>query len=379
MHVRTLDSINAIDPVVWNSIVPRCRLICRHEYLRAVESSKINDCRYFYPVVYDDSGRVIAHACFYTISTELDSFAQGVVKQAICQIRRLWRSFLILRSVECGTPVALGNTISFIDGCDHQAVLGLLVMEIEAIARLNGVSVLLFRDFFESEKAEYDSLISRGFSVVPNLPTTRLEIKWSSFDQYLGHMRRKYRRRIQEAMRLLDCPEVSVEVVQDYGQYAETLVTLWRNVFDRAKEYKREVLTADMFRSLAANLPGDSSVLLVKINGNPVAFALLLYDGDTLVPLFCGLDYSHNERYALYMSLMNLEVRHAIDKGMKHVDFGITTLLPKQELGAEVLDLCMYMKHLNPLMNRIVPGAFRHMTPVPMKANLRVFKEGVDG
>jgi len=374
MKTTTLRSIREIDSEIWNSIVGRNRLICRHEYLLAVESSKINDCQYFYPIVYDENGRMLAHACLYYISTELDSFAQGIAKKIITGIRKFWKSFMILRSIECGTPVALGNTISFAEGVDQVAALEAIVQAAEAVARGMQVKVVLFRDFFNHERGAFDRLLGWGYHMVGNLPTTHLEMRWHSFDAYLNAMRRPYRRRIQKDMRALNLPEVSVEVVTDFASLAGELVELWNNVFDKAKEYKRERLTAEMFIHISDLLAAKSSVLLIKVHGRVAAFALLLYDDDVLIPLFCGIDYRHNEKYSLYMNLMNYEVKHAIEKQVRILDLGITTLRPKQEMGAGVEELLMYMKHLNPLLNGVVPAAFRMMTPASDPAKLRVFK-----
>ena len=82
MNTEVLASINDISAERWNYIVGRNRLICRHEYLRAVEASEINDCRYFYPVVFDGD-EIVAHACLYYISTELDALAKGVGKTLV--------------------------------------------------------------------------------------------------------------------------------------------------------------------------------------------------------------------------------------------------------------------------------------------------------
>ncbi len=379
MKIKTLRSIREAEPAVWNSIVGRNRLICRHEYLLAVESGKINDCRYFYPMVYDDDGRLLAHACLYYISTELDSFAQGFAKKVISGIRKFWKSFMILRSIECGTPVALGNTISFADGVDAAAALAAIVREAEEVARSMQVKVVLFRDFFSHEKERFDQLMGFGYRPVGNLPTTHLAMRWQTFDEYLEDMRRPYRKRIQRDMRALSLPEVDVEVVTDFAPIAGELVKLWDNVFERAKEYKRERLTAEMFIHISDLLAEKSAVLVIKVHGQIAAFALLLYDDDVLIPLFCGIDYRHNEKYSLYMNLMNFEVKHAIERQARILDLGITTLRPKQEMGAEVEELLMYMKHLNPLLGGVIPAAFRLMTPASELAKLRVFKHEGEG
>ncbi len=130
MHAKVYNSITEVPEKAWDAIVENNRLICTHRYLEAVEKSEINDCRYFYPVLYEN-GEIIAHTCVYFISTELDTFAQGVTKKTTNTIRRCWKNFFILRSLECGTPVATGTTISFREGANRADVLETICMEVE--------------------------------------------------------------------------------------------------------------------------------------------------------------------------------------------------------------------------------------------------------
>jgi predicted N-acyltransferase len=362
MTTDTLTSIKEIDPGRWNAIVAENHLICRHEYLHAIEMSRINDCRYFYIVLRDNDG-ILAHTCVYFISTELDSFATGVLKKVIIGIRRLSKSFLILRSVECGTPVALGNTISYREGADKSACLARIVSETERIARRLGVGVLLFRDFYDHELDFYDQLTGLGYRRIHNLPATRLEIKWKTFDEYLGSLRSRYRRKMQAQLRKFDRDNTTVELVKDFSLYAGDLATLWKNAYENATEYRREILLADFFENVDRDLGDRSAIILLRIDGKPVGFSLLLFDDQTLIPLFCGLDYSYNNEYCIYFNLLYSVVRTAIEIGVKDVDFGITTIAPKIDLGAIVTPLSMYMKHLNPVANALVPRLFEMMTP----------------
>ena len=60
---------------------------------------------------------------------------------------------------------------------------------------------------------------------------------------------------------------------------------------------------------------------------------------------------------------------------MKDIDFGITTIAPKLDLGAVTVPLHMYMKHLAPFWNRIVPRVFEMMTPKNLLCFRSVFKK----
>ena len=375
MKVSVLKSISEIKADVWNSIVGRNRLICRHEYLLAVESSNINDCRYFYPVVFSDDGKMLAHTCFYYISTELDSFATGAVKKIVIAIRKVWKSFLILRSIECGTPVALGNTISFRDGCDRNVVIRLLVKEAEQIARQMRVPVVLFRDFHEHELAFADILKMDGYSRVNNLPAVSFSVRWNTFQGYLDALRSQYRHIIKKRSKAFDDGGYTFREVRDYAHCVDDLAQLWKNTYDHATEYRRECLGKQFFSEMQRNLPDQSSIIMVEKEGRPVAFSILLDDDETLITLFCGLDYSCGREAYIYFNLFYKSIEIAIIRGKKDIDFGITTLVPKVEVGGDVVQLTMYMKSMNRVWGRMVPPLFAAMTPDQRPPLRQIFKD----
>ncbi len=375
MSIRTYNSIGHIAEDEWNSIVGKNRLICTYKYLEAIEKSGINDCRFYYPVVCE-GGRIVAHASVYFISTELDMFARGAAKRAIDLVRRVKKDFFIFRSYECGTPVALGSTISFAAGSDREKAFGILRAEIERLAKDNGVATVVFRDFYDDELAQYDGLIGAGYTKIRNLPCARIDVKWKTFDEYLEALRSQYRWKVKDRMRKFHRNGIELSVITDFSDRAENLERLWMNVYEKASEYKRERLTSAFFRNIDKCLGERSSLIMAEKEGIPMGFTLLLFDDDTLIPLFSGLDYRYNDENCIYFNLLYKSIDIAINRGMKDIDLGITTLVPKKEMGGEVVTLNMYMKHFNPLLNRVVPRAFGMMTPADGTRAVRVFTQG---
>ncbi len=373
MEVRVYKSIAEIDENEWDSIVGRNRLICRHKYIEAVEKSQINDCRFFYPVVYEGK-EIIAHTSCYFISTELDAFAQGATKKAIALMRRWWPGFFILRTLECGTPVAAGNTISFKEGVDRIAVLDLLCRTIERLARDIRVKIVLFRDFYDEELELFDYFTTLGYTKIHNLPSTAIEIKWKSFDEYLSALRSCYKWKIIHHIRKCQQDNISIHIIRSFSSYADAVEKLWMNVYNRAKEYKRERLTLAFFKNIDTYLGDRSAIILIRKEDIPIAFLLLLFDDDTLIPLFCGLDYAYNEIYGLYFNILCKCIETGITENMKGIDMGVTTLIPKKEIGAVVVPMNMYIKNFNPLFNKIIPKVFDMMTPKDTSGPRRVFK-----
>ena len=373
MEVKVHSSIREIGEDQWDALVGPNRLICTHRYLEAVERSQINDCRYFYPAVYEH-GEIVAHTCVYYIGTELDAFARGPVKQAIQGIRKRQPDFLVMHSVECGTPVALGNTFSFRDPENRLERLRQLVRAIEGVAGDLGVRILLFRDFYDRECPFFDVLLSEGYRPLDNLPCALMDLPWSSFEEYLNSMRSPYRHKVMDHRKKCMAAGIRFEVVKDFSALAPNLARLWRNSYDHAVEYKREILLPAFFENINTCLGSRSTVILALRKERPVGFALLLHDETELEWLFCGLDYEHNRQDFIYFNLIYHIIEFAIQQGFRRLNLGITTIIPKLDVGAEAVPLHMYMKHMNPALNRLVPFLFRSMTPKLMEKRRSVFK-----
>ncbi|NCC51810.1 MAG: GNAT family N-acetyltransferase [Spartobacteria bacterium] len=241
------------------------------------------------------------------------------------------------------------------------------------IARNLRIRTILFRDFFEPEWRFFDHLLTHGYTALYNLPAAVLRIAWDSFNDYQQSMRSHYRYKIIRRMKSFYAHGGRMDILEEPSAYADKLALLWRNVYDHAHEYRREVLGADFFRSVCEILPDNSSVLVARIQGQWAGFSLLLHDDTTLTQLFCGLDYALNSDYNVYFNMLYKVTEIGIQQGYQDIDFGITTMIPKLDIGADVVTLRMYMKNLNPSANRIVPWLFTAMAPHTRYAERHVF------
>jgi predicted N-acyltransferase len=374
MEVKTISSIEAIAADEWNRIVGENRLICRHEFLLAVERSRLSDFIHAYVLLYEGD-QLVGHASLCALSTELDTFATGYLKRCIECIRKVWKGFLVLRSVECGCPIALGSTITLTDSCNQAEAIHLLTVAAEQLAAAHRMKVIMFRDFTEQDRTTQEALKQSGYSSLPNLPSAELSISWDTFDGYLHSLRSSYRNKVKARKKALREAGITIEYVQDFGHLADDLLRLWTNVYDRAKEYRREVLNADFFRNMNALLGSRTGVIAAMHEGRLVGFVLLLFDDRTLVPLYCGLDYSVVNHCPVYINLFYSAIDIAISSSHDSIDFGITTLEPKIEIGAELAPLTMYMKDTRPITGKVTPRLFAQMTPAPPSLKRKVFRD----
>jgi predicted N-acyltransferase len=363
MEAVVYKSLDEIDPALWDSILKPDHLISSHGHLLAVEKSHINDCDYRYIMV-TENGLLLAHTCMYSISFELDALNQGFTVKFINFVRRhFYGEFMKIKVIECGTPTALGNTISMADEIDREQALELIVRKMEEYAREKKFKILLLRDFTDAELEFYDRLKKLGFDRINNLPNSEIVNNWTSFDAYLDDMRSRYRYRLHKFIKSLKSDAVTIEVRDEFAGLAPQLRDLWRQIYERATEYKREILTPEYFANMSRCLKGRTKIILFRKEGRLIGFNFVIIDDDTLRPLFIGMDYAHNQDNSLYFNILCQAVKMGIELGKKSIEMGITTLNPKMEMGSVMYPLYGYMKHLSPVKSWILTGLFKSFTP----------------
>ncbi|MCX5713963.1 MAG: peptidogalycan biosysnthesis protein, partial [Candidatus Omnitrophica bacterium] len=276
MDAKTYRSIAEVNERQWDAIVSKDQIFCTYKYIEALEKSGLNAGRCYYVVVYD-GGEIVAHASVYYISTELDVFAQGAIKKTIHLIRRRWKNFFIMRSLECGPPIALGKTLSFKDGVNQAEALRVLCHGIEGLAKELGINFILFRDFYEDEKELCAVLKGRGYENIHNLSKAELKIRWKSFDDYLNSMRSSYRCKIVKSMEKCAKANISIGILKSFSDHSRELKRLYDNVSNQAKEIKRERLPERFFQDLDKYL-GEKAIILAAIKDDKlIGFMLTLF------------------------------------------------------------------------------------------------------
>jgi len=305
----------------------------------------------------------------------MDLFARGILKKIALAIRRVWKNFFILRSLECGPPIALGNTISLKDGAHRPGALQMLCRAIENLAKELGIKFILLRDFYNEDMDFFDSLKARGYMKLHNLPKAEIKIKWKSFDEYLNSMRSDYRCKVVKSIAKCAKAGISIHTMKNFSDNSRELKRLHDNVSRQAKEIKREPLSEAFFQNLDKYF-GEKIIILSALKDNKlIGYMLVLFNDKEVIPALVGLDYGCNREYYTYFNLFYKTIELAINTGMDKIDMGITSLNPKRDMGSEILALNMYMRHSNPLLNRIIPVLFDMITPPDTTEPRNVFKE----
>jgi len=374
MEVKVYRSILDIDGKLWDSIVPEGRIICSHSYLKLIEKSGLNEGQSYYLTV-AANGELYAHTWAYLMTAGVDLFAQGALKGLINAVRRVWKDFLVMRYIECGSPVTTGDPISVKSGCDRAKILDMLCGGIEDLAARLKVKTVLLRDFTEDEADLRDIFLKRGYRVMHNLPKAELRVRWRGFAQYLDAMRSNYRRKIEK--RIDKCSggvSVSVRALAGLPYGAEDLKRLHDNILEHAKEVRREGPGAYFFENIAACLQDRVSVVIAEKSGTLIGFMLLLKNQDELMASTMGLDYSCNEEHFVYFNIFYRAIEYGIENGMKKINLSVTSLDTKKDMGADIVKLDMFVKHSNGAMTALISTLFDMIMPPDTTGPRNVFK-----
>ncbi len=363
-------SIDQIDACNWDSIGEE--IYNTHDYLRAVEKSGVNDLTYRYYLFYRGT-ELIGHVSVAIFVFGLDIMMPQGMQKYVNRIKTLFPKFLQVKVIECGHPTALGSSIVVASESDRAEVLRILSGELEKLAREQRTSLIDLRDVYSKDQRVFDRLIPLGYRSVPNMSNTFIRIYQRSFEEYLDDLTSKRRHEIVRRMRIFEDTGCTVEKVYDFAPLADELEQLWKNTYDRAKEYQREVLNADYFRMMSRDLGEKSFVLACKQAGRLIGFTMLLESGDTLVSTYCGLDYAVNRQTYSYFMLFYRSIEEAIAMGKEWLELGVTNYNPKIEVGAIPEPMYIYAKSTNVLLNQVLVPLLRALDTPPNFNKRKVF------
>ena len=199
-------------------------------------------------------------------------------------------------------------------------------------------------------------------------PRCVLSLRWNSFNNYLRELRSGYRRRYKKALE--KSAGLNFYFLENNQSFDERLYDLYLEVYNRSK-YKLEKLSIDFFR-------GERFKIFVLVNSNdPVGFVQLLDNGAELIFEFVGFSHCKNREYDIYIRLLLEIVRYGIENNYQTIDFGQTADDAKLKLGCYYEPLYALVHHSNPVINRLIRLASRHIQYKPLdERGFHVFREG---
>jgi predicted N-acyltransferase len=255
----------------------------------------------------------------------------------------------------------------------------LLAGEIVKHARALGARLVVLKEFPSSYREALSCFVRDGFTRIPSMPLTRLNIAYSSFDEYMqsalnSATRSKLRKKFRATER--DVP-IDFTVSNDVTPIIDEIYPLYLNVYERSKLHF-ERLTQDYFCRLGKVMPDRVRFFVWRRKGKAVAFGECIVHGDTMYAEYLGLDYSLALRLHLYHYVFRDLVSWGMANGYKWFQSSGLNYDPKLHLRHRLKPVDLYVKHTSIMINSALRMALPWLEPTRYDKTLKRFPNYVE-
>jgi hypothetical protein len=331
-----------------------------HRYYEIVHLSLKNQFEHYYLLLKDAEGHTRAIQPFLIVSQDLVLGTPGLVRKPVNWIRRYFPGFLKLRMLMVGCSAGEGDlALEKVSGKVDWTVEGLR-HSLRPAARKLKAMLIVFKDFPKAYRQALDTLKSAGFTRVPSMPATRLDLDFEDFEEYLTKrvsysMRKNLRKKFRKSEKGMS---IDWEVVTDVSPFVDEIYPLYRQTLERS-ELKFEELSKIYFCELSRRMSDRARFFLWRQDGRIIAFASVLVHDGVLRDNYIGLDYSIALDRHLYFVTWRDTIIWALENGIRTYHSAPLNYDPKYHFRMELepLDLYVLSAHtwLNPIFRRILP------------------------
>jgi len=246
-------------------------------------------------------------------------------------------------------------------------------------ARALGARLIVLKEFPDHYRDALSCFTHGGFTRIPSMPQTRLNIAYADFDDYMqsalnSATRRKLRKKFKAAE---SGAPIALSVTNDVTQIIDEIYPLYLQVYGRSK-LRFEKLTKEYFRSLGTGMPDRVRFFVWRRDSAAVAFGLCMVHGDTLFAEYLGLDYRVALELHLYHFVFRDLVRWAMANGCRWFQSTGLNYDPKLHLRHRLKPVDLYVRHTSTIINTFMRVALPLLEPTRHDATLKKFPNYVD-
>jgi hypothetical protein len=342
-------------------------------YYEIVEDTIHPEFDYRYFVIRDSRGAIRAFQPFFILDQDILVGIRPYLGPLIDAVRARWPRFLFMKTMMLGCAAGEAH----LDDAGESTRAGnaeLLAAAIERHARALGARLIVLKEFPRRYRGALSCFVRRGFTRVPSMPMTRLNIDYASFDDYMRiALNSATRRKLRKKFRVteLDLP-IDLEVRTDVASLIDEVYPLYLQVYERSK-LRFEKLSKEYFCRLGSAMPDKVRFFVWRRGGKAVAFAECLVHGDTIFAEYIGLDYGVALELHLYHYVYRDLVSWAIANRYKWFQSSGLNYDPKLHLRHRLEPLDLYVKHTSAIVNAVMRLALPWLEPTRHDATLKKF------
>ena len=381
--------MSVIDPIPFSNGIARILSrgeLDQSEAWRDAFEGKAKDHR-FYEIVADTLGANFEH---HYLSLEdragevrgiqpvffvQQNLVEGIpaLRRAVEKVRQRFPRFLTMRVLMIGNAAGEGHLSACASG-DEAWMARALHEVLGPFARRSRASLIVFKDFPATYRCALASLAPDDFTRVPSMPMTELPLAYRDFDHYLTSLGSSTRKDLRRKFRRIAAADpINVEVVADLTPFVDEVYPLYLQVHERSP-MKFERLTKEYLSSLGRRMPERVRFFIWRQNGKAIAFSVALLHDGTIYDDYLGLDYRVALDLHLYFHTFRDILSWALAQGLTRYRSSPLNYQPKLHLGCALFPLDLYVRHTNPILNKIFRPLLKLLEPTRHDPVLRRFR-----
>jgi GNAT acetyltransferase-like protein len=344
-----------------------------YRYYEVIEDTLAHEFSYRYFVVRDANGEIIGLQPFLLLDQDLLAAAAPAIAAVAGALRRMWPRFLRLRTLMVGCAAGEGH-LAGDDELRRQLVARLLAGAVLGHARALGAPLIVLKEFPAEYRAALTAFSDYGFTRVPSLPMTRLDIAYANFEEYLERaLSRKTRRDLRLKFRAAEAAApIALEVCTDVSRVIQEVYPLYLQVYGRSR-MQFEKLTPEFFCEIGRRMPDKVRFFVWRQHGRPVAFSLCMVEGDAIYAEYLGLDYAVALDLHLYHYAVRDVIRWGIANGYKSFCSSGGNYDPKLHMRHRLAPIDLYVRHTSAAINAVLKRVLPFLEPTRRDPILRKF------
>ena len=260
------------------------------------------------------------------------------------------------------------------DPSDEEWVANALAIALKNYAKSSKASLVVFKDFPARYRKPLRNFSGYGYTRVPSMPMTELQLRYRDFEEYLSTLGASTRKDLRRKFRkTATAAPINLEVVTDLTPYVDELYPLYLQVHERSP-LKFERLTKEYLSQLGQRMPDRARFFIWRQNGKAIAFSVTLVHGDKIYDDYLGLDYQVALDLHLYFHTFRDIVSWSLQQGLKIYRSSPLNYHPKLHLGCDLFPLDLYVTHTAAWLNPVIRQALRFLEPTRYDAVLKRFR-----
>jgi predicted N-acyltransferase len=257
----------------------------------------------------------------------------------------------------CYSPLSYRSEVLIGKTSEKKHILNLLAEKIDAFCKKERILFSSFLFVSEFDELLTGNLQNFGYLKSPGLTNFYLDVRWSSFNDYLESFNCKLRKNIRREIR--KCAENSVAIEElefvDLPAYVSELTS------NLNLKYTNKVTSySSLLSKLSEHAKDKTKVFIAKKNNEVVGFSLNLRQGDILDTCFTGFKYDilTNTDFIYFNVCYYAPIRWAIEEGIKKIYYRDRGEKVKLHRGCKPENTYSFLKcHdelLGPLINNLL-------------------------